>query len=83
MLTDTGIKALKPQEVRYLVSDGGGLNLEVRRNGTWLWVYRYRLQGRAEKVIVGAYPAISLKRARAERDRCGTYKVSYILDEST
>ena len=69
MLTDTGIKALKPQDVRYLVSDGGGLNLEVRPNGTCSWVYRYRLEGRAEKVILGAYPAISLKRARAERDK--------------
>ena len=60
MLTDAGIKTLKPQEVRYLVSDGGGLNLKVRPNGTCSWVYRYRLQGRAEKVILGAYPAMSL-----------------------
>ena len=72
MLTDAGIKALKPKAVRYLVSDGGGLNLEIRSNGTCSWVYRYRLQGRPEKVIIGGYPAISLKRARGERDKLRT-----------
>lgn len=69
MLTETKIKSLRPTATRYLVSDGSGLNLEVRPNATCSWVYRYRARGRAEKVVLGKYPAMGLKEARNERNR--------------
>lgn len=68
-LTDTAIKALKPKEKRYTVSDARGLVLEVFPTGGMLWHYRYRLNGKQERVTLGRYPALSLKLARAERDK--------------
>jgi hypothetical protein len=43
--------------------------LEVFPTGGMLWHYRYRLNGKAERVTLGRYPALSLKQARIERDK--------------
>jgi integrase len=68
-LTDTAIKALKPKTARYTVTDARGLVLEVFPAGGMLWHYRYRLNGKQERVTLGRYPALSLKLARGERDK--------------
>jgi integrase len=68
-LTDTAIRALKPKEGRYAVTDARGLVLEVFPTGGMLWHYRYRLNGKRERVTLGRYPALTLKLARAERDK--------------
>jgi integrase len=68
-LTDTAIRALKPKSVRYSRTDERGLVLEVFPTGGMLWHYRYRLNGKQERVTLGRYPALSLKLARAERDK--------------
>jgi integrase len=68
-LTETAIRALKPRESRYVVTDSRGLVLEVFPTGGMLWHYRYRLNGKRERVTLGRYPALSLKLARAERDK--------------
>lgn len=68
-LTDTAIRALKPKAKRYSRTDERGLVLEVFPTGGMLWHYRYRLNGKQERVTLGRYPALSLKLARAERDR--------------
>ena len=67
-LTDARIKALKPKEARYLVTDGRGLSLDVLPSGKMSWLYRYRLNGSYEKVTLGRYPDLTLKAARAKRD---------------
>lgn len=67
--TDTAIRALKPKATRYSRTDERGLVLEVFATGGMLWHYRYRLNGRQERVTLGRYPALSLKLARAERDK--------------
>lgn len=64
MLTDTKIRGLKPRSQRYLVADGGGLAIEIRPTGGKTWVYRYRINGKPEKVTLGAYPEITLAEAR-------------------
>lgn len=71
-LTDTVIRALKPKQMRYLVTDGRGLCLEVLPSGRLSWLYRYRFSGSPEKVAIGHYPELSLKAARGERDRLAT-----------
>jgi integrase len=71
-LTDTAIKALKPKTTRYTVTDEKGLVLEVFPTGGMLWHYRYRLNGKQERVTLGRYPALSLKLARAQRDERAT-----------
>lgn len=68
-LTDTAIRALKPKQARYRVTDGRGLTLEVLPSGRLSWLYRYRFQGKPEKVAIGHYPEFNLKAARRERDR--------------
>jgi Arm DNA-binding domain len=58
-LTELQIKALKPEAIRYAVSDGRGLALEVLPTGAASWRYRYQFKGKTEKVSLGKYPLIS------------------------
>ncbi|MFY4258658.1 tyrosine-type recombinase/integrase [Achromobacter xylosoxidans] len=67
-LTEAGIKALKPRDARYSVTDERGLIVEVFPTGGKLWHYRYRLNGKQHKVNLGRYPDMSLKLARTQRD---------------
>ncbi|WP_263147779.1 integrase arm-type DNA-binding domain-containing protein [Pseudomonas sp. RIT-PI-AD] len=67
-LTDVKIRQAKPGEAPIKLTDSGGLFLEVRPNGSKLWRYRYRLAGKENTYAIGAYPAVSLADARAERD---------------
>lgn len=67
-LTDTSIKRLKPKATSYLVSDGQGLGLEILPSGSRSWRYRYRFNGKLEKVSLGHYPAFNLQAARKKRD---------------
>jgi integrase len=67
-LTDTALKALKPREKPYTVTDGRGLYVEVFPTGGIAWRYRYRLTGKYEKLTLGKYPALTLKNARLKRD---------------
>jgi integrase len=67
-LTDTALKALKPKDKPYIVSDERGLYVEVFPTGGIVWRYRYRVAGRREKLTLGKYPALTLKNARIKRD---------------
>jgi integrase len=67
-LTDAKIKALKPKAMRYLTADGQGLYAEVLLSGKVSWVYRYRLSGKPEKMVLGSYPQMSLRHARDKRN---------------
>jgi integrase len=67
-LTDASINRLKPKATRYLVTDGQGLSLEVLPSGSRSWRYRYRFNGKLEKVSLGSYPAFSLHSARKKRN---------------
>jgi integrase len=71
-LTDAKIKGLKPQTARYMKSDGNGLSLDVLPSGKKSWIFRYRLNGKQERVTLGQYPAMSLKMARDKRDELAT-----------
>ena len=68
-LTDAAIRALKPEAKRYSRTDERGLVIEVFPTGGMLWHYRYRVNGKPERVTLGRYPALSLRQARLERDR--------------
>jgi hypothetical protein len=67
-LTELQIKILKPRDIRYAVSDGRGLALEVMPTGAASWRYRYQFKGKTEKVSLGKYPLVSLRAARMKRD---------------
>ncbi|MEQ9504812.1 MAG: integrase arm-type DNA-binding domain-containing protein [Hyphomonas sp.] len=66
-LTDIQIKKLKAEAKAYKVADGGGLYIHVTETGTKLWRQRYRFEGREKLLSLGAYPEVSLARAREKR----------------
>ena len=68
-LTDVQIRVFKPRKTRYLKTDGRGLSLDILPSGIRSWIYRYRTNGKQEKVDLGHYPDVSLAAARKERDR--------------
>ncbi len=62
-LTDTKLKALKPKDKNYSVSDERGLFIDVLKT-TKVWRMRYRLNGKQGKITFGEYPDISLLEAK-------------------
>lgn len=50
-------------------SDRDGLWVRISVKGSVTFFYRYRLNGKADKVTIGSYPAVGLKDARAEAAR--------------
>lgn len=62
-LNELVIKAAKPRDTEYLLSDGEGLYLRVRSTAK-AWVYRYKRGGKEVKLSLGHYPALSLAAAR-------------------
>jgi integrase len=67
-LSETRIRAAKSKERPYKLFDERGLFILVTPTGGRLWRLRYRI-GALEKLIsLGAYPDVTLKRAREKRD---------------
>ena len=65
MLTDTAVKALKPQRKLYKVSDRDGMYVVVQPSGAIVFRYDYRLNGRRETLTLGRYGPDGLSLARA------------------
>ncbi len=65
-LTDTKIKALKPKNKPYKVSDGtiGGLHVAVSVAGGKVFCLAYQFEGKWRLLRLGAYPLFSLDEAR-------------------
>lgn len=68
-LSDTEIKAAKPQESDYTLHDGDGLQLLIKTTGSKIWQFRYYrpLNKARAKLTFGAYPSITLQDARKLR----------------
>src|SRR5262245_23325423 len=67
-LTDISIRAAKPKDKIYKLSDSGGLYLEVNPSGGRWWRWKYRIGGKEKRLSFGVYPDVSLKAAREKRD---------------
>ncbi len=67
-LSDTTIRTAKPKDKLYRLTDANGLCLEVTPTGSKLWRYRYRFNGSAKMLALGAYPSVTLLKARQLRD---------------
>ncbi|NVJ62193.1 MAG: tyrosine-type recombinase/integrase [Gammaproteobacteria bacterium] len=69
-LTDKDIKNAKPESKVRKLSDGRGLQLRIRSNGTksWLLDYVKPSTGKRSSLGLGSYPEISLAAARKLRD---------------
>src|SRR5581483_11382140 len=68
MLTVFAIEKARPRAKPYKLSDGSGLNLLVETNGSKLWRFRYRFDGKEKMLSLGRYPEVALAAARAKRD---------------
>jgi integrase len=68
-LTNTQIKQVKPTDKLCKLSDGDGLQLWVKPNGSKLWVldYTHPISKKRSSLSFGAYPALSLADARKKR----------------
>ncbi|MCL1047529.1 site-specific integrase [Shewanella electrodiphila] len=62
----------KPQEGQLTFADGLGLSARVSKVGGITWLFRFRLPNAKNQfwLSLGAYPSMSLKSARLERDKC-------------
>jgi len=67
-LTATQIKQVKPKDKDYKLNDGGGLYLLVTKSGGKHWKLKYKFNGKEKKLSLGAYPAITLSKARGLRE---------------
>lgn len=67
-LTNTVIKAAKPQDKQYKLTDEKGMYLLILKNGSKYFRLDYRIFGKRKTLAIGVYPEISLKQAREKRD---------------
>ena len=66
-LADKQIKNAKPGEGLQRLSDGDGLYVVVKPNGSKLWRFDYTLGGKRNTLSIGKYPEVSLAQAREKR----------------
>ena len=65
-ISDTKLRSLhgKPYSGPQEISDQDGLSARISPKGVIKFQYRYRWQGKPQRLGIGRYPAISLKDAR-------------------
>ena len=73
MLTDAKIRATKPAEKPYKLSDAHQLYLLVTPAGGKLWRMNYAFGGKQRALSLGAYPLVGLAAARQLRDDARLY----------
>lgn len=80
MLTDTKLrKSLgRERDAEEIISDKNGLNVKISPKGTISFFYRYRWNGKAVKLTIGNYPAMTLSQAREQRQQMRNW-----LDDGT
>ncbi len=68
-LNNTEITQAKTKEKIYNLSDGQGLQLRVKPNGSKLWLFDYRqpFTKKRKSISFGSFPELSLAQARAKR----------------
>src|SRR5665213_1934670 len=69
MLTELAARNTKPAERPRKLFDAGGLFLLLMPTGARWWRFKYRIDGREKLLSLGVYPEVSLKAARAKRDK--------------
>ncbi|NAT79871.1 tyrosine-type recombinase/integrase [Dickeya dadantii] len=68
VLADVVARTAEPREKAYKLADAHGLYLLVSPNGSKRWHLKYRFDGKESRIAFGAYPLISLAKAREKRD---------------
>lgn len=81
-LTDAKIRAAKPTDKAYKLTDGTGMFLLVHPNGSRYWRLRYRILGKEKTLALGVYPEVSLSEARTKRDEARKRHCCKVSDEA-
>lgn len=84
MLTDKQIKSTEILPKAYKLTDGKGLYLLVKPNGSKYWRYDYSFDKKRKTLALGVYPTVTLKEARilhAEAVRLLALDVDPMLDK--
>lgn len=68
MLNDATVRAAKPRQTPYKLTDSHRLYLLVKPSGSKLWKWNYAYDGKQKTMSFGIYPLVSLVSARAKRD---------------
>lgn len=68
MLNDSKIRSVKSLQKSYKLTDSQGLYLLVTTSGSRLWYFRYRFEGKENRLAFGTYPQVTLAEAREKRD---------------
>ena len=68
-LSDTKIRKSKPEEKDYKLSDGQGLYIVIKSNGTKMWRFDFTFLGKRKSMSFGIYDEVSLKEARQKREK--------------
>lgn len=68
-LSDLIVRQAKTAGKRYTLYDNDCLSLMVSAAGGKSWIFRYCWLGKQKRMSLGSYPALSLREARAERDK--------------
>ncbi|BCK11172.1 Prophage integrase IntA [Vibrio cholerae] len=73
-LTNTQVKQAKESDKEYTLSDGDGLQLRVKTNGTKLWILKYThpITKKRNNISFGSFPDVSLTEARKRRSEAKT-----------
>ena len=69
MLNDAKVRAAKPQQKPYKLTDSHRLYLLVTPNGSKLWKWNYAYDGKQKTMSFGVHPIVSLRDARTKRDK--------------
>jgi integrase len=64
LLTSDIVRAARPRERRYILSDGQGMSLHVMPWGSKWWRFRYRFHRTEKMISLGVYPRVNLATAR-------------------
>ncbi|MDP1027773.1 integrase arm-type DNA-binding domain-containing protein [Sphingomonas sp. KR1UV-12] len=62
------VETAAPRDKDYKLSDTGGLYLFVSKSGHRTWRLKYRFGGKERRLVLGTFPDVGLKQARALRD---------------
>jgi len=66
---DAVYRAAKSKDKDYPISDGGGLSMKIKTDGTKRWLFFYRLpSGKKNNLGFGKYPATTLENARRQAE---------------
>jgi hypothetical protein len=68
MLNDAKLRAARPRDKAYKLTDSNRLYLLVTPGGIKHWRWGYAFDGKQKTLVIGTYPLISLTEARLKRD---------------